>query len=177
MTLDREGWIELLERLSDALPPEGPPVRLCLIGSAACLFEAMPGRASRDLDIWVPESDFDRKELREAAERSGLLFDPQGSLEPDRPYLQLVTPGPTQMGEFTPTLWGRMGRLLIYLPPWPNLIASKLVRADARDVEDVLFLAGKGRIAAERVRSCAATMPEPARQRVMENLVYLEILK
>jgi hypothetical protein len=94
---------------SRALPPEGPPVRLCLIGSAACLFEGMPGCASRDLDVWVPESDFDRKESRDAVERSGLLFDPRDVLDPDRPYLQLVTPGPTQMGEVTPVLWVRMG--------------------------------------------------------------------
>lgn len=41
----------VLERLAGALPPEGPPVRLCLIGSAAWLFGGMAGRASLDFDI------------------------------------------------------------------------------------------------------------------------------
>jgi hypothetical protein len=141
--LDREEWISHLEKVAEALPPAGPPVRLCLVGSAACLLEAMPGRASRDLDVWQPGSDFDRLELKRAVEDVGLLFDPRNTLDPDRPYVQIVTPGPSQTGDFTPVLWARMGRLHIYLPPWPNLIASKLVRGDERDVEDVLFLAAK----------------------------------
>ncbi len=91
--------------------------------------------------------------------------------------MQIVTPGPSQTGEFTPVLWARMGRLHICLPPWPNLIASKLVRGDERDVEDVLFLAAKHRIGVDPVKACAETMPEPAKQQVLENLVYLHILK
>ncbi len=176
-SLDREGWIRMLERMAEALPPTGQAVRVCLIGSAACLLDAMPGRASRDLDVWQPASDFDRLELQRAAEAAGLLFDPHVSLEPDRPYLQIVTPGPSQAGTFTPELWARLGRLEIYLPPWPSLVASKLVRGDERDVEDILFLAGKHGVTAEAVQACAETMPEPARQQVLENLIYLRIMK
>jgi hypothetical protein len=175
--LDRESWISLLEKIAEALPPIGDAVRLCLIGSAACLLEAMPGRASRDLDVWQPGSDFDRLELKRAVEAAGLLFDPRDSLEPERPYLQIITPNPSQTGNFTPVLWARMGRLHVYLPPWPNLIASKLARGDERDVEDVLFLAGRHRVTAESVVACTDTMPEPARQQVLENLIYLRILK
>ncbi len=175
--LTREEWITLMERIAEALPAGGPAVRLCLVGSAACLLEAMPGRASRDLDVWQPGSDFDRLELKRAVEAAGLLFDPRESLEPDRPYVQIITPSQTQAGDFTPVLWARTGRLHIYLPPWPNLIASKLARGDERDVEDVLFLAGKHHVSAEAVKACADTLPEPARQQVLENLVYLQILK
>lgn len=175
--LDRDAWIGLLERIAEALPSEGAPVRLCLVGSAACLLEAMPGRASRDLDVWQPGSDFDRLELKRAVEAAGLLFDPRDTLAPDRPYVQIITPGPSQAGNFTPVLWARMGRLHVYLPPWPNLIASKLARGDERDVEDILFLAGKHRVSVSAVKACAETMPEPARQHVLENLVYLEIIK
>ena len=175
--LTRDEWLAVLENISEALPAAGPPVRLCLVGSAACLLEAMPGRASRDLDVWQPSSDFDRLELRRAVEAAGLLFDPRGGLDPEKPYVQIITPGPTQTGEFTPVLWARMGRLHVYLPPWPNLIASKLARGDERDVEDVLFLAGRHRVSAESVKACADVMPEPARQQVLKNLVYLRILK
>lgn len=40
-SLNGEEWMAVLERLSKSLPSEGPPVRLCLIGSAACLFGKM----------------------------------------------------------------------------------------------------------------------------------------
>jgi hypothetical protein len=175
--LDRDVWIGLLEKMAESLPPNGPPVHLCLVGSAACLLEAMPGRASRDLDVWQPASDFDRLELKRAVEAAGLDFDPKDTLDPARPYVQIIMPGPSQTGDFTPVLWARMGRLHVHLPPWPNLIASKLARGDERDVEDVLFLAGKHRVSAGAVKACAETMPQPARQQVLENLVYLEIIK
>ena len=175
--LTRDEWLALLERIAEALPVSGPPVRLCLVGSAACLLEAMPGRASRDLEGWQTGSDFDCLELKRAVEAAGLLFDPRETLAPSQPYVQIITPGPSQTGSFTPVLWARMGRLHIHLPPWPNLIASKLVRGDERDVEDVLFLAGKFLVTADAVKACADTLPEPARQQVLENLIYLQILK
>jgi len=49
--LNGEEWIAVLERLAAALPPKGPALRLCLIGSATCLFGGMEGRTSGDLDI------------------------------------------------------------------------------------------------------------------------------
>ena len=85
MELDGEAWMAVLSDLSDALGPDGPPVKLCLIGSAACLFGGMAGRTSRDLDVWRPASDFDRRELQSAAGKVGLMFDPRQSLEPARP--------------------------------------------------------------------------------------------
>src|ERR1035441_673895 len=55
--------LAVLADLAQALGKEGSPVRLCLIGSAACLFGGMDGRTSADLDIWKPASDYDRAEL------------------------------------------------------------------------------------------------------------------
>ena len=93
LQLDGEAWSAVLEDLSRALGQDGSPVRLCLIGSAACLFGGMEGRTSADLDIWKPASDYDRGELKVAAEKAGLLFDPKQTLEPDRPYLQIGRAG------------------------------------------------------------------------------------
>src|SRR5438270_1292728 len=118
--LDGEAWMKILEDLSAALGAQGPAVRLCLIGSAACLFGGMEGRTSADLDIWKPASDFDRGELQAAAGKAGLLFDPKQTLDPDRPYLQLVEPGLTQLGEFEPVLIERIGRIHLYRPPAEN---------------------------------------------------------
>lgn len=177
--LNRDQWLDCLERISANLPEKaGEPVCLCLIGGAPCLLEAgMPGRVSHDLDIWSPASRFDLGELRRAVLAAGLLFDPRESQPPDQPYVQLIGPGPTQVGSFEPVLWARFGRLHVYLPPWENWVAAKLARGDARDVEDVLYVAGSRQVNRAAVAECAATFPEPARQQVLENLVYLAILE
>jgi len=177
LQLDGEAWTAVLEDLSRALGKEGSPLRLCLIGSAACLFGGMEGRTSADLDIWKPESDFDRLELKAAAEKAGLLFDPKSTLDPDRPYLQLVEPGLTQVGEFDPVLIDRIGRLHVYRPPIENLIAAKLIRAEPKDIGDVRFLVSRHRPDLKKVRRIVSGFKSQARQRAMENLVYLKVME
>ena len=177
LQLDGEAWSAVLEDLSQALGKKGSHVRLCLIGSAACLFGGMEGRTSADLDIWKPASDFDRRELKIAAEKAGLLFDPKQTLEPDRPYLQLVEPGLTQLGEFEPVFIERLGRLYLYRPPVENLIAAKLIRAEPKDLGDIQFLVGQHRPDLKHVRKIIAKFNPRARERAMENLVYLDVLE
>jgi len=176
-SLNGEQWMAVLERLARALPAEGPPLRLCLIGSAACLFGGMDGRTSADLDIWKPASDYDRLELKQAAEKAGLLFDPKTTLEPDKPYLQLVEPGLTQLGEFVPVFVERLGRLHLYRPPVENLVAAKLIRAEAKDLGDITFLISHHRPNLERIRQIVGGFDQPAREKAAENLIYLEVLK
>jgi hypothetical protein len=166
-----------LEDLAKALGKKGPPVRLCLIGSAACLFGGMEGRTSADLDIWKPASDFDRRELKIAAEKAGLIFDPKQTLEPGRPYLQLIEPGITQIGDFEPVFIERIGRLQLYRPPVENLIAAKLIRAEPKDLGDIQFLASRYRPDLRRVRKIIQQFSPQARERAVENLVYLEVLE
>ena len=175
-TLNAEEWMRILEKLATALPREGPPVKLCLIGSAACLFGGMDGRTSADLDVWRPHSDYDRAELRAAAEAAGLLFDPKTAIDPERPYLQIVEPGLTQLGAFDPVLVDRMGRLEIYRPPVENLIAAKLIRAEPKDISDIRFLISLHRPDAARIRAIVVTLPPGSRARAEENFVYLEVL-
>lgn len=175
-TLNAEEWMRILEKIAAALPPQGAPVKLCLIGSAACLFGGMDGRTSADLDVWRPHSDYDRAELRIAAEAAGILFDPKAALDPEKPYLQIVEPGLTQLGAFDPVLVDRMGRLEIYRPPVENLIAAKLIRADPKDISDIRFLFSLHRPDPARIRALVATLPTPSRERAEENLVYLEVL-
>src|SRR5437588_3866169 len=150
--LDGEAWMKILEDLSAALGAQGPAVRLCLIGSAACLFGGMAGRTSADLDIWKPASDYDRGQLKAAAEMAGLLFDPKGTLDPERPYLQLIDPGLTELGVFEPILVERIGRLELSRPPAENLIAAKLIRAEAKDLADIRFLMSHYRPDVQRIR-------------------------
>ncbi len=167
----------VLERLAKALPSDGPPLRLCLIGSAACLFGGMDGRTSVALDIWKPASDNDRLELKLATEKAGLLFDPKTTLEPDTPYLQLVEPGLTQLGEFVPVFVERLGRLHIFRPPVENLVASKLIRADPKDLGDITFLISRHRPDLRRIRQIVEGFAQPAREKAADNLIYLEVLK
>jgi hypothetical protein len=175
--LNGEEWMAILERLAGALKPEGSPLRLCLIGSAACLLGGMEGRTSADLDIWKPASDYDRLELQAAAERAGLLFDPKTTLEPGTPYLQLVEPGLTQLGPFEPVLVERLGRLHLYRPPVENLVAAKLIRAEPKDLGDIRFLVSRHRPDLQRVREIVAGFEPHARERASENLVYLEVFR
>lgn len=177
LQLDGEAWTAVLEDLSRALGKKGSPLRLCLIGSAACLFGGMEGRTSADLDIWKPASDYDRGELKSAAENAGLLFDPKSTLDPGRPYLQLVEPGLTQLGEFEPVLIDRIGRLQIYRPPAENLIAAKLIRAEPKDIGDIRFLVSRHRPDLGKVRRIVARFKSEARQRAVENLVYLKVME
>lgn len=177
LQLDGDAWFEVLAKLAQALGKVGPPVRLCLIGSAACLFGGMEGRTSADLDIWKPASDYDRLELKAAAERAGLLFDPKQTLDPSRPYLQFIEPGLTQLGTFDPVPIERLGRLHLYRPPIENLIAAKLIRAEPKDLGDVRFLISRHCPDLERVRHIVAEFSPPARVRAAENLVYLDVLE
>ncbi len=170
-------WLDALGRLARALDPHGPPVRLCLIGSAACLLGGMDGRSSRDLDIWKPASDYDRLELAAAAEAAGLLFDPRSSLEPDRPYLQLIDPMPTELGPFEPVFLERLGRLHLYRPPVENLITAKLIRCEPRDLADIRFLVARHQPDLDTIRRLVGSLSAGNRERARENLVYLEVLK
>lgn len=172
--LDREQWYAVLERLAAALGG-GAEVRLCFIGSAACVFGGMDGRTSRDLDIWTPASDYDRGELARAAAAAGLLFDPRSALRPDQPYLQLVDPIPSELGAFEPVFFERIGRLRLYRPPIENLIASKLIRCEPRDLSDIRFLLSRYQPDLAAVRRLISNLSPRNREQAEENLGYLTI--
>jgi hypothetical protein len=144
---------------------------------AASLFGGMPGRTSADLDIWRPGSDCDRQELKLAAEKAGLLLDPKQTLDPDRPYLQLVEPGLTQVGKFEPVFIDRIGRLHLFRPPVENLIAAKLIRAEPKDLGAIQFLMGHYQPDLQGVRRVIAEFTARAREFATENLACLDILK
>lgn len=173
--LDRDQWLAKLVQIAANLGSEGPPIRLCVIGSVACVFGGMAARTTRDLDVWKPASDYDFMQLKQAVEGAGLAFDPKTTLEPGVPYLQLVEPGPTQVGDFSPVLIERFGRLELYRPPIEHLIASKLVRGDARDVEDIVFLAGKHSPDLAVIRGIVDSFKNPGKTQALENLVYLRL--
>lgn len=174
---DKDRWMRALEAMAIALGKDGPPVKLCLIGSAACVFAGMELRTTEDLDIWQPSSDFDLLDLKQAAENAGLSFNPTDVLKPDQPYLQIVEPGIVQVGSFEPVSMFRMGRIIVTRPPIENIIASKLTRADAKDIEDIHFLQKHYQPDISLVKAVVSGFPEAKRETAEENLVYLEILQ
>lgn len=174
---DRDQWLRALEAIATALGSDGDAVEVCLIGSSACIFGGMGGRTSIDLDVWLPNSDFDELELKRAVTEAGLLFDPKSELEPNTAYVQIVEPGLVQVGQFDGVLLKRMGRLRITRPPYENLVASKLVRADAKDIQDIQFLIQTYRVTSEAVAQVVESLPARSRDIARENMVYLEILK
>lgn len=174
---DREHWMCSLEAMAAALGKDGPPVKLCLIGSAACLLGNMPGRTSRDLDVWKPSSSYDTLELKAAAESAGIAYNPKEYIEPENPYLQIVEPGIVQVGEFTPVPMERMGRLELYRPPIEHIIASKLTRAEEKDIQDILYLLKSHQPDRRRIAGIIESFPEPARSQGSENLVFLDAVQ
>lgn len=166
-----------LEDIAVALGKEGDPVEICLIGSATCLLNGMDGRTSVDLNVWMPNSKFDELEFKRAVLDAGLLFNPISEEEPDRTYIQLVEPGIVQLGTFESVLIKKLGRLLIKRPPHENIIASKLTRANLKDIQDIHFLMQTYRPNRELIEQIIQTLPPADRDIATENLVYLDILK
>jgi hypothetical protein len=172
---DKERWMRSLEDVAHALGKEGPPVKLCLIGSAVCVLGNMPERASRGLDIWKPSSSYDTLEFKSAAEKAGIRFSPKDYIEPTEQYFQIVEPGIVQTGAFTPVLMEKMGRLEIYRPPIENIIASKLTRAAEKDIQDILYLLKAYQPDISEIKKIVHAFPEAAKAQGIENLIFLEV--
>lgn len=169
--LGRAEWSEKLQQIGAQSSGQ-----LCLIGSAACIFSGMESRTSIDLDVWRPASKFEEQKLQTAVESAGLLYNPTHE-DLDRPYIQVIEPGICQTGNFqTPEVMMESGGLVVSRPPIANLIASKLLRCEPRDLEDIAYLLTKYQPDPEQVREAVHSMPRLQREKATENLVYLEIL-
>lgn len=168
--LSAKEWEKILSKIGETVEGE-----LCLIGSGACMFSGMT-RTSIDLDIWNPASDFDMAALRKAVEAQGLLFNPTDEIV-DRPYIQVVEPGIVQTGKFKGTQKiARYGTLKVSRPPIENVIASKLVRSEKKDVEDIGHLASKFLVDNGKVQRAVQSMPDPQKTKAKGNLVFLDVI-
>lgn len=172
--LDRRQWEEKLAAIGEHLRRHGAPATLEIIGAWPVLEAGLEGRSSLDLDVWLPASDADRSALAAACASAGLDFDPTG--ETDRPYLQLLQPGIISMPDHVPVKAGRWGALTVLTPPPATLAAMKLVRAEPKDIADVLFLCSRHGLTKEQVAESVRRIPDPCkRQTAEENLVYLGV--
>ena len=133
---------------------------------------------SIDLDVWKPTSNYDASELKKAVEASGLLFNPTEIEEniPSKPYIQIVEPGICQLGSFKTQSLDKMGNLDLLCPPVENLIASKLLRSDAKDLEDITWICSNYAPNITKVKEIIKTFPSKQKGIALENLVYLEVI-
>jgi hypothetical protein len=174
--LNKEQWLDKLTLVDQSLQRQGGSAQLTLVDSAAGILTGQPGRTSIDLDVWKPGSRYQYQTLKTAVEEAGLLFDPKMT-EPDRPCLQMVEPGLTQLGQFETTdCLEQFGALRLERPPIANLVAAKLVRAQATDLEDIAFLLSAHRPSRQDIELAIRSMPREAREKAADNLVYLDAM-
>jgi hypothetical protein len=174
--LNKEQWLEKLILVDQSLQRQTGSAQLILMGSAAGILTGQPSRTSIELDVWKPGSQYQYQTLKTAVEEAGLLFDPKIA-EPDRPYFQMVEPGLTQLGKFETTECLEQFRVLrLERPPMANPVAAKLVRAEAKDLEDIAYLLSAYRPSRHDIEEAIQSMPREAREKSAENLVYLNAM-
>jgi hypothetical protein len=55
-------------------------------------------------------------------------------------------------------------------------VAAKLIRAEGKDLEDIVYLISAWRPDRQEIERAIKSMPREARQKAAENLVYLDAL-
>lgn len=153
------------------------PTRLVLIGSSVGMWYGQAGRMTEDVDVWFPKSQVDLADIAQACEKAGIYFAPRNYDSPrDGLYLQMVTPGVVHVGKWkSEDTMFCSGNLEAVHPPAENIIASKLVRAEPYDLEDIVFLMNRLSVSMDRVRAAVATLPAMPREFTEENMVFLKL--
>lgn len=152
------------------------PTRLVLIGSTVGMWYGQPGRFTEDVDVWSPRSQVDMADIRQACEKAGLVFNPTEYDKPEGMYLQMVTPGVVHVGKYKDdTSMFVTGNLTVVHPPVQHIVASKMVRGSASDIEDVMFLMARMDLSMEDVRQAIETLPPALRDIASENMVLVEV--
>lgn len=136
MTMNREKLEELFVKLADKLHRSA---RLCIFGSAPGIILGQPNRNTEDIDMWRPSSTYDASDLKRVMSELDVLWNPmhppKGS---GQIYLQVVQPGIVNFPRDLDTapVYQR-GKLTIAMPTPVVLTASKLVRAEQKDINDI----------------------------------------
>ena len=166
------------EKLSQIAKNIKKVTRLTLMGSAPNMLRGQPSRMSIDLDVWKETSAFDKNDLKQAVEAADLLFNPTEEV-PNKPYIQIVEAGICQLGKFSKEEIQniqKLGKLNLECPPIENLIASKLLRADPKDLEDINWMVNKYQPNIKKIREIVKSFPKEHREKTLENLIYLDVI-
>ena len=140
-SMDKKELISYLEQIDQRL---NGPTSLCVYGSAAFILLDEPDRTSLGIDVAGPYSQADLGELRQAAERAGLPFNPEESSRSGHlewiPGLRLCLAAPQPESEIL--LWS--GRYLTvklaFFPPRLNELWNKIRDRKIKNLEETAEL-------------------------------------
>jgi hypothetical protein len=175
MTIDRDRLVEIFDELGQKLVK---PATICVTGSMPGIILGQPGRQSQDIEVWYPHSRYDETQFRRACRELGLLYDPRSELDPDAIYIQIVRPGIVNLPkDFKIETIGEYGVLKVAMPDPALLSATKLVRGDPRDVEDVTWWIKERALGLAEIRAAVETLPDFSQREVAgENLILVELV-
>ena len=176
MGFGHDSVVSSLARLGAALQK---PTTLCLIGSTPAILQGQAERQTGDIDVWHPASDFDYEDLRRACLAAGVVFDPKEDLSPSDLYLQIVRPGIIALPRrLELEVVARFDRLTLVMPSAAVIAASKLVRGDMRDVEDVVWWFRQRGLEPRDLEEAVSMLPRATdRETATENLIIVRLVR
>lgn len=155
-----------------------PGTVLFVYGGAAVALLGSDIRTTMDVDVAEPYSHFDRAAFAAASAQAGLPVNP--GVDHEAAFLELVgalrlcVPEPTAEKPGLELFRGE--NLTVRTGSAADLIASKLVRYDEQDQQDIQFLLKAGAVRLSAVRESVERLPMAFREDalVLENLGNLE---
>ena len=186
--ITRQSLIQIFERIDDFVreDPSSTPQKICIFGAAAVLLYGSDQRQTQNIDVWHAASELNDRILVDSARKAGLGVDPTES-DPDQIYIQIVRSGVVVLPEYdrSEDRWADKGnseplwqghRLTVVSPPPAIVAAAKMVRAEPRDIEDVVYIMASKALKRTDIARAVELFSRDARDRARKNLVYLEIL-
>lgn len=151
---------------------------LCLVGCTPGIFFGQPERTTDAIDVWEPQSTFDRTELARACERVGWLCDPTGEFGPGAVCLRILRPGATALPQsFELQKIETYRRLSLSMPRPPMLVAAALAGASANDIDDFVFWMGERRLKIGDIEQAVEQLePGPLRDSARDNLILARLV-
>jgi hypothetical protein len=168
-------WAEIETKLIQLGETLEQPVTLVVIGAAVGMSAGQLGRMTAGIDILRSSSQLDFHALKKACASIGIDFDPKGDDEMKGLHLQIIDEGIAQIGIYEETIdLMTVGNLRVSRPPIENIIASKMVRANASDFEDAVFLLKKYAVEGQTIEAVMKTFKNKGAIEVaLDNLYFL----
>lgn len=151
---------------------------LYIYGGAAVAALGADIRTTMDIDVAEPYSRFDHNAFPVASAKAGLPVNPPEDY--DAAFLEMVgafrlcVPEPTI--ERSGQIVFKGANLTVRTGSVADLVASKLIRYDEQDQQDIQFLLGNGRATLDEIRESVGRLPPTFRDDplVRDNLSNLE---
>ena len=169
--VNRTTIVEYFGRL-DELVAAG--TELYIYGGAAVAALGADIRTTMDIDVAEPYSRFDHNAFPAASAKAGLPVNPPDDY--DAAFLEMVGAFrlcvPTPTDERSGQIVFKGVNLTIRTGSVADLVASKLIRYDEQDQQDIQFLLGNGRATMDEIREAVDRLPPTFRDDplVRENL-------